>query len=237
MYLEFTCPTCMTQLTINADDSEGPRVCPGCNSELEILVDDRQEESENAEEQLELPERHLPQSDMIPPDVDVTDLEFGPSGVPDKSTEGTTEAEALQEFLRTLDNRYDPAEVAASLAQYSSPDPQLPITTGEAIPGYFVVAVVDVVEGSAVMAQNAGVDFATNLQSFFGGEVSGYTKLLQATRIKARQRMVATAARLGAHAIIGVRYSTSSIAPGMSELMAYGTAVMLASPEADEDAT
>ena len=95
------------------------------------------------------------------------------------------------------------------------------------IPGRTVDAVLELVEGSAVMSRHAGHDLAAGLKSIIGGEIASYTDLLQDARRVARQRMISRAASLGANAILSVRYTTAAISPGMSEILAYGTAVSL----------
>ena len=64
-----------------------------------------------------------------------------------------------------------------------------------------------------------------SLKNIFGGELKGYTELLVESRKQATERMIAQAREMGANAIINVRYTTSSVAQGASEILAYGTAV------------
>jgi uncharacterized protein YbjQ (UPF0145 family) len=66
-----------------------------------------------------------------------------------------------------------------------------------------------------------------SLKNIVGGELSGYTELLQETRAEATKRMVDQAQAVGANAVLNVRYSTTSIAQGAAEILAYGTAVVL----------
>lgn len=101
------------------------------------------------------------------------------------------------------------------------------LTTGADIPNRTVDSLLDIVEGSAVMSKHAGRDLAAGLKSIVGGEIRGYTELLQDARRQARMRMVAMAKSLKADAVLNVRYATSAVSPGMSELLAYGTAVTL----------
>jgi uncharacterized protein YbjQ (UPF0145 family) len=70
-----------------------------------------------------------------------------------------------------------------------------------------------------------GRDFMAGLKNIVGGELKGYTELLQESRREATQRMIEQAEELGANAIVNVRYTTSSVAQGASEILAYGTAV------------
>jgi len=101
------------------------------------------------------------------------------------------------------------------------------ITTTDFIPGKEVVEILGVARGSTVRARNFGSDFVASLKNLVGGEVSEYTKLQARSREQALKRMTDDAARLGADAIINVRFTTSMIMQGMSEILAYGTAVKI----------
>lgn len=70
-----------------------------------------------------------------------------------------------------------------------------------------------------------GKDFLAGLKNIVGGELTAYTELLEEARQEALERMIAKASALGADAVVGVRFSTSNIAVGASELFVYGTAV------------
>jgi uncharacterized protein YbjQ (UPF0145 family) len=83
------------------------------------------------------------------------------------------------------------------------------------------------VQGSTVRAKNVGRDIMASVKNIFGGELKGYTELLQEARQEALARMVAQAEALGANGVINVRFSTSSITAGAAELLAYGTAVVV----------
>ena len=95
----------------------------------------------------------------------------------------------------------------------------------EDIPGQQIVEFYGVVTGSTVRAKHIGRDIAASLKNFVGGELKGYTELLQEARKEALHRMMEQARSLGANAVINVRFATSSIAQGAAELFAYGTAV------------
>jgi len=101
------------------------------------------------------------------------------------------------------------------------------ITTTDFIPGKEVVEILGVARGSTVRARNFGSDFVASLKNLVGGEVSEYTKLQARSREQALKRMTDDAARLGADAVINVRFTTSMIMQGMSEILAYGTAVKI----------
>ncbi len=98
----------------------------------------------------------------------------------------------------------------------------------ETIPGRDVQEILGLVSGSTVRAKHIGRDIMAGLKNIVGGELQGYTELLQEARDEATERMKAEAAKLGADAIVNVRFSTSSVAQGAAELFAYGTAVRLA---------
>ena len=95
----------------------------------------------------------------------------------------------------------------------------------EDIPGQQIVEFYGVVTGSTVRAKHIGRDIAASLKNFVGGELKGYTELLQEARKEALHRMMEQARSGGANAVINVRFATSSVAQGAAELFAYGTAV------------
>ncbi len=95
----------------------------------------------------------------------------------------------------------------------------------ESIPGKQIEVYFGIVQGSSVRAKHAGRDFMAGIKNIFGGELKAYTELLNESREEAVARMVQHAQERGANAIVNVRFSTSSIAPGAAEIFAYGTAV------------
>jgi uncharacterized protein YbjQ (UPF0145 family) len=97
----------------------------------------------------------------------------------------------------------------------------------ETIPGKNIVRFFGVVSGSTVRAKHIGRDLMAGLKNIIGGELKGYTELLEESRADAIKRMVAEAESLGANAVVNVRFSTSSVAQGAAELFAYGTAVVV----------
>ncbi len=101
------------------------------------------------------------------------------------------------------------------------------ITTGEEIPGKNVKEVLGVVRGSTVRARNIGRDIGAGLKNFIGGEIKTYTDMISQSREEAYNRMVNEAIEKDADAIIGMRFMTSMIMQGASEMLAYGTAVKL----------
>lgn len=101
------------------------------------------------------------------------------------------------------------------------------ITNIEVIPHTRVLKHLGLVQGSTVRAKHAGRDIMASVKNVFGGELVGYTELLQESREEAVKRMKEQAAAIGANAVINVRFSTSAIAAGASEILAYGTAVLV----------
>ncbi len=101
------------------------------------------------------------------------------------------------------------------------------ITTTDFIPGKEIIEVIDVARGSTIRARNIGRDIFAGLKNIVGGEISEYTKLMADAREQAIERMIADAESLRADAIINVRFTTSMVMQGSSEVLAYGTAVRL----------
>lgn len=102
------------------------------------------------------------------------------------------------------------------------------VVNTETIPGMEIVELKGLVQGNTVRAKHAGRDIAAGLKNLVGGEIKGYTELLTESRREATARMMQQAEQLGANAIVNVRFSTSAITSGASEMMAYGTAVVAA---------
>ena len=100
------------------------------------------------------------------------------------------------------------------------------VVTTETIPGHSITEVKGIVQGNTVRAKHAGRDIAASLKNLVGGELRGYTDLLTESRREAMSRMLGQATELGANAVVNVRFTTSSVTAGASELYAYGTAVM-----------
>jgi uncharacterized protein YbjQ (UPF0145 family) len=95
----------------------------------------------------------------------------------------------------------------------------------EHLPNYQITERLDVVYGSTVRSKHVGKDLFAGLKNIVGGELTAYTELLEESRQEAIDRMIVKAEALGADAVVGLRFSTSSIAQGASELFVYGTAV------------
>jgi uncharacterized protein YbjQ (UPF0145 family) len=101
------------------------------------------------------------------------------------------------------------------------------VTTALDLPGYRVVRSLGVVRGIVVRSRSIVGNIGATLQTLFGGNITLYTELCEKARADAHRLMVDHAAEFGANGIIGVRYDANEIAPGVTEVLAYGTAVNL----------
>ncbi|MEL6721215.1 MAG: YbjQ family protein [Bacteroidota bacterium] len=101
------------------------------------------------------------------------------------------------------------------------------VTTTATVPNREIVEVLDIARGSTVRARNVGRDIFAGLKSIVGGEIEEYTKLQSQAREQALYRMIDDAEALGADAVVNVRFTTSMVMQGASEILAYGTAVKL----------
>ena len=101
------------------------------------------------------------------------------------------------------------------------------LTTTPEITGHSTTKTLGLVSGNTVQSKHVGRDIMASFKTIIGGEIRGYTEMLIDARLKAQARMIQEAEKLDADAIVNVRYTTSAIAQGMSELLAYGTAVKI----------
>lgn len=101
------------------------------------------------------------------------------------------------------------------------------VTTTEHIAGRQIAQTLGVVRGNVIRAKHVGVDLVAGLRNLVGGEVIEYTKMISEAREQAYDRMIRHAEKIGADAIIGMRFMTSTVAPGAAEMLAFGTAVKL----------
>ena len=99
------------------------------------------------------------------------------------------------------------------------------MTNVNTVPGKKIVEHFGIVQGSTVRAKHVGRDLMASLKNLVGGELKGYTELLQDSRQEAMNRMEEQAQQMGANAVVNIRFATSSVAQGAAELFAYGTAV------------
>ncbi len=99
------------------------------------------------------------------------------------------------------------------------------IVSTDYVPGKTIGRVIGLVRGNTIRARHIGKDILAALKNMVGGEIEEYTKMLAESREQSLDRMVAEAEKLGADAVVNVRFSTSSVMQGAAELLAYGTAV------------
>jgi len=104
-------------------------------------------------------------------------------------------------------------------------------TTTDFVPGYKVKRVLGVVKGNTVRAKHIGKDIVAGLKNIVGGEIQEYTNMLADARQESYNRMINEAIKLGADAVINIRFMTSQTMAGAAELLAYGTAVKLSKGE------
>jgi uncharacterized protein YbjQ (UPF0145 family) len=104
---------------------------------------------------------------------------------------------------------------------------EITLTTGTEVPGKKVAKILGVVRGSTVRARNIGRDIGAGFKNLIGGEIKTYTEMTAQARDEAFNRMVNQAIDMNADAIIGIRFMTSMVMQGASEMLAYGTAVKL----------
>ena len=100
-------------------------------------------------------------------------------------------------------------------------------STTQDVPGREVTEILGIVRGNSVRARHVGRDIMAGLRNIVGGEIPEYAELQAQTREMASRRMLQQAESMGADAVVTVRYTTSMITSGASEILAYGTAVKL----------
>ena len=101
------------------------------------------------------------------------------------------------------------------------------IVTTNDIPGHRVVRTLGVVRGITVRSRNALSDVVGGVQSMLGGRVGAYVKLAEAARAEAYDELIDHARAMGANAVLAMRYDANEIMPGITEVLAYGTAVVV----------
>lgn len=99
----------------------------------------------------------------------------------------------------------------------------------DSIPGEVIEETLGIVKGQIVQSKNIGRDFMAGMKTIVGGEIKGYTEMIKEARQIATKRMVDEAEEMGADAIVGVRFGSSTVMSGAAEIIAYGTAVKLKS--------
>ncbi|MBI1320835.1 MAG: heavy metal-binding domain-containing protein [Candidatus Hydrogenedens sp.] len=101
------------------------------------------------------------------------------------------------------------------------------VASTDDIPGKRIVKTLGLVRGSTVRGKHLGKDILAVLRNLVGGEITEYTKMLAESREQALDRMIDDARRLGATAVVGVRFASASITTGAAEILVYGTAVII----------
>ena len=101
------------------------------------------------------------------------------------------------------------------------------ITTAEKIEGKNIIRTIGLVKGSTIRARHVGRDIMAGLRSLVGGEIIDYTKMMAEAREQALQRLTEDAEEQGANAIVGLRFTTSMVMSNASEILAYGTGVVV----------
>jgi uncharacterized protein YbjQ (UPF0145 family) len=101
------------------------------------------------------------------------------------------------------------------------------ITTGFDLPGYKIASTLGLVRGIIVRSRSVVGNFGASIQSIFGGNITIYTDLCERARRDAYDLMAEHAATLGANGVIGVRYDATELMPGITEVICYGTAVLV----------
>ncbi|HUX21767.1 MAG TPA: YbjQ family protein [Spirochaetia bacterium] len=100
------------------------------------------------------------------------------------------------------------------------------VVTTDAIEGKRIVRVLGLVRGNTIRARNIGHDIAAAFKNMIGGEITDYTKMMAESREQAIDRMIEDAESVGANAIVGARFTTTSMMQSAAELLVYGTAVI-----------
>lgn len=101
------------------------------------------------------------------------------------------------------------------------------ITTADSFEGRTVAKTVGLVKGNTIRARHVGKDIMAAFRNMVGGEIVEYTKMMGESREQALARMIEDAEALGANAIVGMRFTTSMVMQNASEILAYGTGVVL----------
>ncbi len=100
------------------------------------------------------------------------------------------------------------------------------VTTAFELPGYRITTNMGLVRGIVVRSRSIVGNFGAAIQTFFGGNITIYTRLCEQARADAYNLMMEHAAAMGANAVIGVRYDANEVTAGVTEVLAYGTAVV-----------
>ena len=101
------------------------------------------------------------------------------------------------------------------------------LSTTENIQGRTTIRHLGLVRGNTIRARHLGRDIMAGLRNIVGGEITDYTKMMAESREQAIDRMIEEAQNLGANAIVGIKFATSMVMQSASEILAYGTAVVV----------
>lgn len=101
------------------------------------------------------------------------------------------------------------------------------LVTSDDIPGKKIIKVLGLVKGNTIRARHVGRDLLAAFRNMVGGEIHDYTKMIAESREQSLDRMIHEAEKLGANAVVTLRFSTSSMMQGAAELLCYGTAVVI----------
>ncbi|MHC4957794.1 MAG: YbjQ family protein [Planctomycetota bacterium] len=107
------------------------------------------------------------------------------------------------------------------------------VTTTMEVPGQPTTKLLGVCKGSTIRARHLGRDILAGFKGLVGGEIHDYTKVLAEAREQAFDRMLAHAERLGANAILGVRFTSAEVMKGAAEILVYGTAAVIEDNQAE----
>jgi uncharacterized protein YbjQ (UPF0145 family) len=105
-------------------------------------------------------------------------------------------------------------------------DPRF-VTTGFELPGYRITSNLGIVRGIVVRSRSVVGNFGANIQSIFGGNITIFTELCEKARLDAYSQMCQHAAAVGANAVVAMRYDATEMMPGITEVLCYGTAVVV----------
>ena len=94
---------------------------------------------------------------------------------------------------------------------------------------------IGLVKGSTIQSKNVGKDITQSFKTLVGGELKAYTEMMNEARALATKRMVEEAEKLGADAIVNIRYASAAVMQGAAEVMAYGTCLLYTSDAADDN--
>lgn len=101
------------------------------------------------------------------------------------------------------------------------------LVTTDSIPGKTIVKTFGLVRGNTIRARNIGKDITAVFKNMVGGEIHDYTKMMAESREQAIDRLIEDAELLGANAVVGLKFTTTSMMQGAAELLVYGTAVLI----------